>query len=446
MKWFGALLALILFALPAKANDVYISQAGGGTGVSCTSPRPVSYFNTASSWTLTAPAAILPGTVVHLCGTFTGAPGTTMLTVQGNGAPSAPITIRFEPNAVLTAPYWGSQGAIHFDGRSYITVDGAGVGVIENTENGTSLLYKQQSLAIHAYKTTGAVVKNLTIENIYVRTQSSDLYLYSAAYTGAIYAPYSNNLTIDHVIAHDMGWAFQGGANNLTITNSQVYNVDHGVAFGAAGTYTGLNISNNYFHDYGAWDSPNNQYHHDGVHIWANGVGNAMTGGKIQNNVFDGDPGLCCTTAHIFIQGSVSGLVVSGNRVHIPVLRSIQAIEFYGNTGATPSVGNTASNNVVTIDNLPNLLRVQGASITVRDQTGFNLGPDNIFVGGIFDVGFSDGSTIGTVDNNVYEDVLTDYGSYNAWSLAGRSYHDLATWQAVCGCDSHSKLIPLKVK
>src|SRR5262249_26163841 len=85
------LLLLVFMAPTAWANDVFISQAGGGTGASCASPLSVTFFNTSGNWTVGIPSGtqIGPGTTVHLCGTFTGALSGSMLTFQGSGSSSA---------------------------------------------------------------------------------------------------------------------------------------------------------------------------------------------------------------------------------------------------------------------------------------------------------------------------------------------------------------------
>jgi len=37
---------------------------------------------------------------------------------------------------------------------------------------------------------------------------------------------------------------------------------------------------------------------------------------------------------------------------------------------------------------------------------------------------------------------LADAGALNAFGHQGRNYHDLASWQAVCRCDTRSKFVP----
>src|SRR5271167_3518712 len=71
----------LLFASTASANDVYISQNGNGGGSSCSDTQSATYFNTPGNWG-SGGNQIGPGTTVHVCGTFTGTAGGTMLSFQ----------------------------------------------------------------------------------------------------------------------------------------------------------------------------------------------------------------------------------------------------------------------------------------------------------------------------------------------------------------------------
>lgn len=437
-------LVVFLVTQPAsRAADFYVSQNGGGAGSSCTDTLSAAWFNTAANWV----TQIVPGSTVHLCNTFTGAANARLLTAMGSGTSTAPITIKFEAGAVLTAPYWNQYGALNLAGRAYLVVDGGNVGVIVNTDNGTGRKYQQSSTAIFAYQCTGCAVKNLTIANLYVRTSKSDLALGSASQVSCTYSAYANNFTIDHVLCHDVGWAFGGGGNNFKVTNSEAYNMDHGLAFGASGTFIGPTITGNHFHDFAAWDSTDGRYHHDGIHLWGNGPHNIVLGGVIDGNTFDGDSGSCCTTAWIFLQSAIQNVSVTNNRIMVTAGRSIIPIEpaWWDNTvypvgtlpqdKLAPAIGNIVSHNLVVVNSGISGLRVMG-------QQNFTF-TNNIILGGNGDVGFQT-TTFAAIDNNVYEDVLKDWGSFNMLSRDGKSYHDLASWQAACGCDKNSRVVSLK--
>ena len=124
-KFLLAMIFVILGATFSVASDIYVAQnaAGGNSGGDCADAHAVSWFNSSANWG-SGNGQIGPGTTVHLCGTFTGAANSTMLTIQGSGASGNPVTILFENGADLTAPYWSGNGAIICSGHNYITIDG----------------------------------------------------------------------------------------------------------------------------------------------------------------------------------------------------------------------------------------------------------------------------------------------------------------------------------
>lgn len=173
-----ACLTLMTISSHASATNIYIAQssAGAANGADCADAKPVSFFNASGNWG-SGSAQIGPGTTVHLCGTFTGAAGSTMLTIQGSGASGSPVTILFESGAQLNAPYWGGNpfgnggAAIVCGGQNYILVDGGTNGVIQNTANGSASLgypNQQGSQGIQIQSCNNVEIRNLTINNIYV--------------------------------------------------------------------------------------------------------------------------------------------------------------------------------------------------------------------------------------------------------------------------------------
>src|SRR5260370_17213763 len=131
---FGLMLAFWFSALPAGAKDFYIAanQAGAGTGTGCSSAKSYTWFNNTASWG-TGAAQIGPGTTVHLCGTFVGTPGQQLLTVRGTGTSAGPITINFETNAILPAPYCSQFGPIPMSAQSSIFITRVTHATIKNT-------------------------------------------------------------------------------------------------------------------------------------------------------------------------------------------------------------------------------------------------------------------------------------------------------------------------
>src|ERR1700747_3102973 len=125
--------ASLLGVASANAKVFYISGSSNRTsgGTSCSDALSVAWFNNSASWG-SASHQISAGTTVFLCGVFNGRAGEELLTVRASGSSGNPITIKFMTGAVLSAPYWSGNGAIHMDNVSHIVVDGGTNGVIQN--------------------------------------------------------------------------------------------------------------------------------------------------------------------------------------------------------------------------------------------------------------------------------------------------------------------------
>jgi hypothetical protein len=433
-----ALVAASLFGVAsANAKAFYISGSSNRTsgGTSCSDPLSVAWFNNSSSWG-SASNQISAGTTVFLCGRFDGRPGQQLLVAHGDGTASAPITIKFMPGAILSAPYWSGLGAIYLQGRSHITVDGGSNGIIENTANGTGRAYQQNSVAIYALWCNNCTVQNLTIQNLYVRTSASDV---AATHSvNCVYWHMANQMTVNHITCHDASWAVVGDGNNFTLENSELYRVDHGVASGPAGKASGYSIHNNHFHDFANWDSPADTYHHDGVHLWGQ-RGGTIGSGAIYNNTFDGDFGVNIT-AHVFLQDSVQHVSVYNNITVAPTYRTINSIWITATSTSMPggpAIGNSAYNNSINAGG-----HRAGSAIFADNQLEFTA-VNNLMGGGVSDVSLQRGTTLTAagVNNNVYRDLFAEFGDRNTFSYKGQWFYSISQWRAACHCDSASKLI-----
>src|SRR5258708_22403829 len=153
--------ASLLGATSANAKVFYVAQNSSRTtgGASCSDALSVAWFNNSASWG-TASHQISAGTTVFLCGAFSGSAGQQLLTVRGSGPAGSPITIKFLPGTVLTAPYCAGYGAINMDNLNHVVVDGGTNGIIQNTANDTGLAYHHNSVAIHAAKITRRTLPN----------------------------------------------------------------------------------------------------------------------------------------------------------------------------------------------------------------------------------------------------------------------------------------------
>jgi hypothetical protein len=443
LKIHSVLLSLVfgLSALPASASisNIYIGENPTGTedGSSCTNQKAVSYFNTAGNWG-SGSGQIGPGTTVHLCGTFTAAPGTSgYLTTHGNGASGNPITILFEANALLTATYWGGP-AISI-GNSYVTLNGGTNGTIQATANGTNLAYQNGSgECIYSSGASNLLIENLTCSDIYVHVCNSPIT--SCTDTGgtdSIVVSGGNNISIHDNTVHDTAWAIlyviPGGStqSNVAIYNNRIYNVDHGPTIGDGGNNAVLNgalIYNNTVHDAWMWDDNADQWHHDGVHVFITKGGSSISGLLIYNNYIYGNWG-SHWTASIYVEPSANPSYISnfyvfnnvstagspadgvwyimGNNCGIYNNTAVGGgLRYSSNTSGVGSTGCTVENNVFTNSLLLSYFRgecVDSSSMLSRsDYNDFYGLPAN---------------------NAMY---------YNGWLAT------LAAWTGATGFDSHS--------
>ena len=440
--FFFVILGIFRSAPAASAKDIYLSQNGTGSGTSCTDTLSASWFNNSANWG-SGSTQIGSGTTVHLCGTFNGAAGSTMLTFHGSGTSGNPIILLFEPGANLTAPYWSTSGAINTNGNTWVIVNGDAAGgrqgILQATANGSNLANHQDDTGIFADYCVNCVIENLTIANLYVHASTSDTSGGSA--TGIRYIYGAGNMAIANVLIHDVRWAVFSSVEGMTVSNSEFYNVDHGVTIGNSSgiVISNFSIHDNHFHDYANWDTTSNSFHHDGIHVWANFTGSQVNGGSIYNNLFDGDVG-ANVTGHVYLESVVSnaaGVHVSNvkvyNNVFLPgaTARNYRAIWFCGD-GGDPS-GNSAYNNFVnTGSNGYDAVHSNGqTSVAVENNIVMSAG------NGSSDIVLTSGTTVGTVDYNTY---LSNTGG-NTFVWQSSFIGSLATWQNLCSCDSHSQLV-----
>lgn len=432
-----------------RASDIYIAQnaTGANNGESCSNAYAYTFFNNSANWAGSG-GKIGPGTTVHLCGTFTGSPGQQLLRAQGGGSAGNPITIHAETGAVFTAPYWGT--VISIDNQSYIVVDGGSNGVIQNTANGTGLAYHAGSIAVSAVNTISCEVKNWTIQNLYVHKSLSDTSVDQTEVMAVHLYPPATNFTFDNNNVHDVGWALNGVVTNLSMYNNDIYNMDHGIALGnqASGTTrSGISIHNNHFHDYAAWDTSTDSYHHDGIHIWGNSNGNS--GGPnngiysnidIYDNLFDGNSGNN-VTSHIFLEDSIQHANVYNNiMVQQPGgIMYTGILAFYGRAGDNGVEDNAAYDNTIVGQNIGT-----GGNTCLNALYNYNFSmKNNLIVGCNTLVGIAQSTAASNgINDNVYENVFADGGSNNTFEWANNYTPALSSWQSNCRCDANAVLSP----
>lgn len=300
-----AILMPLLFGIKANAEDIYISQSAGGgdTGEGCENAHSIDWFRAEENWANPKQLGkIGPGDTVHLCGTISG-----VLAIRQSGSPGLPITIVWESGAKLSQA--AAERFVNCRNNSYLVFDGGENGIIENTANGTGL-GQAVTKAFDISLCTNVEIKNLTIQNLYVHTSTSDncpdVTRGAAVYSGGPCTDISiHDITFNHI-----GWviSFQFGsstwASNIKIFNNDFENFDHGIAIGQedGGYFSNVNIFNNHFGSTVAWDTDSNKWHHDGLHFYCNSGAATSSQTAIYNNLFDGDWGTANATAMIFFE------------------------------------------------------------------------------------------------------------------------------------------------
>lgn len=472
----GIVAMLFLAAKTGTAKDFYIAQkaAGANTGTNCANAHSVAWFNSAGNWG-SAATQISPGTTAHLCGTFTFPAGTPGLTVQGSGTAGNPITVYFESGASLQSPYFlnggaGSGGGINVEGKSYITVDGGRPcgwnpstqsaqgscnGIIEDTQQGTTLTYAQSTLGVEATCSSNVIIQNLGILNMYVRTSSTDsrpmatdkAFMTSIHWDSVEGGCTTTNLTIRNNMMSNAGWHMTGKGNNIFIYNNDISYMDHGIASGLnTQQYSGLYVHDNHFHDMANWDDSTgaNANHHDSIHLWGTSGSGGWANTYIYNNTFNGNAGSTVSpsagpNAHIYFEYTVGPHYIFNN-----IFTTVPGTSFPSEIGAFSGVGVTVANNT--------MYGYGAEGCKNNGATGFTTQADNlliknnIFADQYWTAVLKPGVTIipDGLDYNVYGNTGADCGQGYTFSIAGvADTNSLATWQshlpAGSGQDAHAR-------
>ncbi|MEO6002493.1 MAG: hypothetical protein ABIZ04_12150 [Opitutus sp.] len=272
--------------LEASAANYYVAQtaAGDGSGSTAANAAGASFFNTGTNWggSPAVSGKICPGDVVHLVGTIS-----TPLVLQGGGTAGNPITLYFEPNAKLSAPYWATA-AILAEGDNYaglksnITIDGGTNGIIEATQAGTGLAYTSSGYGIRTVGVSNFTVRNMTLRNLFVRKVSDDRSTPGTAisWIPAVNAPLSGlrvtNCVIDHAFIGISTNYDDRGVTDIEIDSNTITHTNWGVQCGSmrtGSTVKNINIHHNRIYNWSNWDEPaTNNHHHNGIFVWtANG-------------------------------------------------------------------------------------------------------------------------------------------------------------------------------
>jgi hypothetical protein len=367
-----------------------------------------------------------------------------MITIGASGTSGNPITVFFENNAVLTAPYWASSvggtsaGAITCGSHSWIVIDGNNnLGLVENTANGSGLANQHASTGVSCFGSNN-VVKNLTIANLYVQVSPSAT-LGDNSVIRAIDVT-GQNVTLQGNTLHDCGWciidSYNASDTNLQILNNNIYHMGHGVAFAAstavACSSPCLIMTGNHIHDAANWTSTGCAFHQDGLHMF--GVsGSSMDGVTVANNLFDGDWGTC-PTGFVFVEagggGSPAGLKNSTwyNNVMIVVNASfVNTNGWFGVSSGTSGSQLIANNTILGLNATDNTLCFNMQNLSSVQFTNNVASPcgDPVQISS---------STLSSTNNNFYGPSCNNGANCFIWN--GSFTGSFSAWKTACSCDA----------
>ena len=321
---------MLLVASNAKANDIYFAQSasGGANGADCGNAYALQDtthgINVSSNW--------IAGNTLHLCGTITLAANTNAVTAKASGSVGNPITVKFEPDAILQSPFWPGDpsgscatncAAIDTNSKSYITIDGGGNGIVQGTANGSSLANRQPSMGV-LLSGDFLLLKNLTIKNIYINSSAEPTSQPGFGTADVrIVGNYNNFEVCNNTLSNAHVGIWSSAAQQLFVPapsdsctalqaapGVNLYNntlSDHGWQMNIGGNGY-VNIYNNDISDFANWFYPtgSSAYHLDGIIVYG-GTAGSVVRPYIYNNYIHGDFLNSSPTGFIFCTYGVSG-------------------------------------------------------------------------------------------------------------------------------------------
>ena len=284
-KLLFTVICFTLWVPMVSARDIYIAQnaSGAASGSDCADALAWSAFGSSANW--------VAGNTLHICGTYNVPVNGTGITVLGNGASGNPITIFFEPGAVITSA--AMSLGININNHSYITVNGGPLisgalnGTIQNTANGYGLANQVSSPECVYNSGSNVTVEYINCHNLYVTTPADN-----SGNDQALGIAVGNNGIITHC-SFDHGDLGLAGANasNVEISYNTVNYTNHEITVGTSGgTASNIKIHDNDLLGGGyVYDGNGGAYHRDGIIVICEGSTNpCVTGLWIYNNRFTG--------------------------------------------------------------------------------------------------------------------------------------------------------------
>jgi len=446
--------AIVVFAIISKnasyaSTTVYVAQSAGtfsgGTACNGKNAESVATFNSGTE---------SAGSIYYLCGTIT-----TGIKINGSGSSGSVITMIWDTGARVSQPvaqgiylngnsaYWLFDGGVACGpGTNCDAVEAANqtgyatgqTGIIEATANGSALANQNPTSQAFYGCSSGChdiEIRNLIIRNMYQHTNMSDSTnnVDGGTFIFSCVSCASGTISIHDSSIHDNGNAVSlttTSGTTLNVYNNDFYRNNWAVAPTGRGTRM-VNIHDNHFHDASNWDTTDDAFHHNGVHVFMTTATDSL-GINIYNNLSDGNWGNCCTTAtQVFID--TGGFSVPDN---VNVFNNV-VIQYPGNLAPaweySATTGLVANNTALGVCTTPSNTYALGIG---SGATGLNVENNFIQCYGQL-IQFNPGATFTLWDYNTYGP--PGISGVGTWDHANTGFNAFAAWQTACSCDSHGQ-------
>jgi hypothetical protein len=411
------------------------------------------FFNTSANWG-TGAGQIGPGTTVLICGTFTFAAGATnVFSFQGDGTSGHLITLKWDTNAIVQAPYFstsnGTPGAIETNGHNWVVIDGGTNGIVRNTANGTGLANQQISSMVDAFGSSNIQIEHLHLGPVYVHNNttsdsvcsngSDDCMGVRVLQGGSNVTVGPGNTFTDCDVC--IFFAFTGGESNLVITGNTFNNANQAIEGGPTDTgtkvLTNMQVDHNTYNASRNWDDVTNNYHHNFFHPFTGHPGAAFAGNlTFFDNFSIGDVGLH-PTSMIYLENNNGGS--GGTMAPWWVFNNV----FY-----------KTNTDVATANGVVAPLGINNGYLLNNTIIDAGSGGNNNNAWPLFNMEFGTGWT---EENNILQSGGGYYfyngGNTNAptanynlyyssplaqWAYTGGFTTSFTTWKSFCSCDANS--------
>lgn len=422
-----------------EAKDIFVAQAatGNADGTDAANTYALAWLNTAANWNKGA-GTIQPGDTVHLLGTLAN-----NLTISGNGTAGNPITLLFEPGAKFSAPTW--TGKIINGNLNYVIIDGGSSGVIEATANGIGLANANNFNAVDVTAGSGVEIKNLAINNLFVRTSNS-VDCSTAPSAIRVGGAGIRNLSIHNCSITNTGngiviYPQAGISTNIQVYSNKVFNCSWGIycepASQGAQVYNTKIWANRINNGLG-WDGCPGPFHQDGIITGSPYLNSTNYNTEIYRNWIGPDCGYSSTSA-IYLESTQSPECNQSPRIYnnLVVMNSRQ--RWNSGTIAACASGAKIYNNTIVGVSYPAGLAFQITAVIGADiENNFVLNANAMYHEPVdAPAGFSP-HNIATADYNVGAGIYLWWATGSFTWGGSTSYRDHVTFPQFLNFDNHS--------